>query len=154
MYIGKTLLPFLCGLILFTLAVPFHSLMAQPQPSIQHFESAKGFTSSVPCFHIQTDRDKNIWIVQSSGVLKYNSKSYQKTLINLEKHGVFLRFHESPSGKKYVIDHTNRIFHIEGDSLRPFALNDSLVHRKFCSDFYFDEQERLHIAYPGFPTLP
>ncbi len=128
------------------------SIIAQPQPEITFFKSQINYSQGEFHTDIKVDSDGIIWIVQIGNVIKYDGKSFTKIVSDEFQHSSFIKFHESPSGKKYVIDFSNQLFHIEEDTLRPYLLNDSLKKlnkNNFCYDFYFDQKERLHLSLAG-----
>lgn len=101
---------------------------------------------------ISTDSDNNLWIVYFGGVQRYDGTNAVFVNCFGVSNSLLLRFYEKKNGEKLVIDALNQIFYIEADTLRPSPLNDTLrklSKGKFCTDFYFDTEDRLHITFPG-----
>lgn len=137
------------GILLLLLFSFFSSIIAQPQAEITFFKSQRNYSQGDFHTDIKIDSDGIIWIIQTSNIIKYDGGSYSKIVSDEYPHSSFIKFLQSPSGKKYVIDLSNQIFHIEDDTLRPHSMNDSLSkinNNKFSYDFYFDQKERLHIS--------
>lgn len=101
---------------------------------------------------IAVDSDDNLWIVYFGILQRYNGKqSYYINGVGVNS-SYFLRFYEKENGEKLVIDKLNQVFYIQADTLVASKRNDTLralSKGEFCSDFYFDKADRLHIAIPG-----
>jgi len=129
-----------------------HNAMGQPTFKVRNFGSDSELHLSENVNHIATDNEGHIWITSFDRLEEYDGeKSKYIGLENRDKSGL-VRFYQKPNGEKLVIDALNQLFFIEDDTLRAYALNDtlrSLSKGRFCSDFYFDQQNSLHIAFPG-----
>lgn len=121
-----------------------------PQPEIIYYGDQKGFKSSgQPILDIQTDSNKNIWIVQSKSILKYNGSEFKRIKTDKISQRYLVKLHFS-NGRRFVTDVRGQIFFIEADTIRPYEWNDSLFSlnkNKRQPSLYFDEEDRLHIVY-------
>jgi len=125
-------------------------MSGQPQPEIVCFQNQKNYTASDLHMDVKMDSDGMTWIIQVGDILRYDGESFVKITSDLVDHSSYIKFFEDPSGNKYVIDLSNRLFYIEEDTLRPYPMNDTLKRISkniFCEDFYFDESESLHISF-------
>lgn len=123
---------------------------AQPTLQFDYLDTKPNNPGSGSHFDVKMDANGIVWIIQNGSIVRYDGSEFHSIRITSEDIGLIFRFFESPSGRKYVIDHLNQVFEIAGDSLRPHALNDtlsSISRKRFCSDFYVDRHEKLHIAF-------
>lgn len=140
-----SLLPFL----LFLLA---EIGLGQPTFEMANYGRDDGLLGENSIASMSQDRDRNLWIIGFSLITRYDGKRFQPIRGSGKKPGYFLRFYEKANGEKLVIDHLNQLYFVENDSLREHPLNDILMvlgGKRFCSDFYFDREDRLHIAFPN-----
>lgn len=128
------------------------SSYGQPEPKRIKLNGRPTFRVTDGVAEINSDSDNNLWIVYFNNLVRYDGS--ESVYINtFGVNNKFLhRFYEKEDGEKLVIDQLNQLFYIEADTLRASPLNDTLKalsKGQFCSDFYFDHEERLHIAFPG-----
>ncbi|MEQ8910269.1 MAG: histidine kinase [Vicingaceae bacterium] len=128
------------------------SLAAQElsfKPKVEYFSFPNSELNTDEITDIQTDRDGYVWIISFSSIYKYNGHKFKKLESKHIDHGSFLRFHESPNGRKFVIDYLGSLYFIKNDKLEPFA--DNLALRKVSTHpksthMQFDKQGVLHTS--------
>lgn len=99
---------------------------------------------------IQTDSDKNVWILDFFGVTRFDGTKFTA----IKKKGTIsssiVKLGQGEKGEKYVVDFRGHIFFIEDDTLRALALNDTLPKLnplEGVTDTYMDAQGRIHISF-------
>lgn len=132
----------------------FHSegLKGQSVQKVLDLSESRSFKNSGGVAEINADSDNNLWIIMFGNIQRYNGREHTYISGYGVNNSIFLRFYEKGNGAKLVIDKLNQLFYIEGDTLRASEMNDTLRELskgQFCSDFYFDSSDRLHIAFPG-----
>lgn len=139
--------------IVASLLFQFESAKAQlPTHRISFYGEKDGLTDKGPVRDVQTDSYGRIWIVRPTSIVTFNGHAFKFIKLFNTATSVFIKYYENSGKAPFVMDDEGAIFFIDGDSLVPYAYNETLEKlnpRHACYDIYFDEEENLHVSHYG-----
>ena len=119
-------------------------------PNYKVFNESLGFQNTNYITDIHCDREGSIWIVNFSGLMRYDGKEFHQINTETVSHANFLRIKEAAAKFHYLIDYQSKIFLVQADTLSAYPFNDKIVDlakgNSFI-DFYFDAKRSLHISF-------
>lgn len=137
------LIGFLVGLFLYT-----NSIAQTPYYKV--FNESSGFQNTNYITDIHCDNQGFIWVVNFSGLMRYDGKAFHQINTETVSHANFLRIKETVDKALYLIDYQSNIFFVQADTLSAYAHNEKLIelaNGNSFIDFYFDTSKALHISF-------
>ena len=139
------------AIILFCLlGCPQFSLFAQnPIPKVSWLADDPRLELSDEVSDVKVDKEGNVWIITFSEIVRYDSKDFYSVYAGNVSHSSFLKYKETPKGKKYVYDKKGAVFFISNDTLVAYH-NNALITTNYRGhmiyDIWFDVNEQLYFT--------
>jgi len=119
------------------------------KPKIEYFSIPNNPINAEEISDIKIDSKGNVWVLSFKALYRYDGVNFRKISPNYNSFGSLIRFYESDSGQKFVLDYWGGIYLIKNDSLYEHKSNEEI--RKYFKSYGYSDirlnQEGLHFSF-------